>query len=372
MSNFNKMLKNFNANSISIESTTDQAGKSAADQRLDSMFNLDKDAKGESKNIALSDITPNPKNIRKGDSWKNEGDMKTLIESIESTGLQQNLVVRKKYENEAVSTNYVLLSGHRRYEALKILHERYPQDIAYSHPLCWVLYVEDNELLNRDTYEELAIISTNVEVRSLTNEEMLEAILIYEKAYDEIRQKALKLKKEVIDPVTGEPNRELTPKEQELLSRQGGRVRDFVAKSMNIGARKVSNLKLLNKKLIKPLLEAFKRDELQIRTGLTLANEGVQVQKAFMAQNTKPLSEVSKQDVECFAKAFKEGKKLSVGQIPEGNIKIAPKADLQKRVKKLYAGEIEISSDDYGKYIKYKENIEKELKKIEKLLNRYE
>lgn len=48
-----------------------------------------------------------------------DGDLMDLMHSIETYGLMEPLVVKEKDENG----NYEIISGHRRFEALKLLHE---------------------------------------------------------------------------------------------------------------------------------------------------------------------------------------------------------------------------------------------------------
>ena len=75
----------------------------------------------DNKDIMLSDIRLNPDNelFRKMDD---EEDIKILAEDIERSGLMHNLVVFPELEDK--KTVYVLLSGERRYRALKYLEEK--------------------------------------------------------------------------------------------------------------------------------------------------------------------------------------------------------------------------------------------------------
>ncbi len=77
---------------------------------------LDKTKKSKIYFLALYDLNANPMNQIYEDQDTKE-DLDELIDSIRQTGLQQPLTVSK------ADNSYVLLSGHRRIKALKILFE---------------------------------------------------------------------------------------------------------------------------------------------------------------------------------------------------------------------------------------------------------
>ena len=68
------------------------------------------------KNIRLAEITPNPLNEARSMEFK---DIENLMDSIKTVGLLHPLVVTYQGED-----TYYLLSGHRRYAALKSLYGR--------------------------------------------------------------------------------------------------------------------------------------------------------------------------------------------------------------------------------------------------------
>lgn len=75
----------------------------------------------ETKDIKLDDIETNPDNeiFRQADT---DEDIERLAEDIDRNGLMHNLVVYE--EQEDGETKYVLLSGERRYHAMKLLASR--------------------------------------------------------------------------------------------------------------------------------------------------------------------------------------------------------------------------------------------------------
>lgn len=74
----------------------------------------------ESRTIALNDIELNPDNelFRQEDQQE---DIEKLAENIKSNGLLHNLVVYQVKDGE--KNKYILLSGERRYKAIKYLYE---------------------------------------------------------------------------------------------------------------------------------------------------------------------------------------------------------------------------------------------------------
>lgn len=88
---------------------------------LNAMAGVKKNIEYASKDILLSDIETNPDNaiFRQADT---EEDIKTLAEDIDRNGLMHNLVVFPQVVDG--KTKYVLLSGERRYLAIKSLAEK--------------------------------------------------------------------------------------------------------------------------------------------------------------------------------------------------------------------------------------------------------
>lgn len=357
------------------ESRTEQPKESPTNSRL---FNLDVN-EDEIFKVDLKDISPNPKNIREGEQWKDDQDFKNLVESIELMGLQQNLVVRRRKPEDQCQTEYILISGHRRFEALKILHEKHPDDMRFAYAYCLIASYEKNAFLSPAIAEELAIVSTNVEVRGLTNAEQIAAVTVYEKAYEEIRKKIKKIKEEAQDPVTKKYIRELTPDEKELMNAIEGcaRSRDFAANALNISARKISNLRRINNKLINPYKKAFLNNLFSTEAAILLAGQDIEVQTLFKKHNVIPIENITKADIEDFLMALKQNNLPEAidhhsenEQHEEKSVNL--KNELQKSIKQIKPGEIILTSEQYRKYMRYIGNIEKEVEKITKLLRKAE
>lgn len=125
--------------------------------------------------LSIEEIIPNPKNFYK------MSDIDDLKESIEESGLISPLIVRLEKETE----KYVLLSGHRRFEALKRLwseeEESEKLENSYENVDCIVLDIE-NEL-----EEELLIINANMH-RKMSKEELDEELIKRKETYKNMKE----------------------------------------------------------------------------------------------------------------------------------------------------------------------------------------
>lgn len=120
-------------------------------------FNMldDKTVTYESKDIMLSDIRLNPDNeiFRQDDE---EEDIRVLAEDIERNGLLHNLVVLPQQEGK--NTVYMLISGERRYRALKYLEEKDATWNTVKHCNVITSDLSDNE-------KKALLYSANLQVR---------------------------------------------------------------------------------------------------------------------------------------------------------------------------------------------------------------
>ena len=111
----------------------------------------------ESRTIALNDIELNPDNelFRQED---HQEDIEKLAENIKSNGLLHNLVVYQVKDGE--KNKYILLSGERRYKAIKYLYEEQKSKKWEQIENCKVVSEEltDNE-------RRVILYSANLQVR---------------------------------------------------------------------------------------------------------------------------------------------------------------------------------------------------------------
>lgn len=159
---------------------------------------------------------PIDKLIPSGNNFYGIREIEELAELIKQTGLLHNLVVRK-----LDSGMYEILSGERRFRALKLLN--------YSKVPCQVI----GDLNDLDS--ELLLIIANSSARELTDSEKMKQINRLMEIYKEKKKK-------------GEP----VPK---------GKLRDTVGKDLGISGSQVAKYQALNNKLTKEV-----KDKLEDKT----------------------------------------------------------------------------------------------------------
>ena len=138
----------------SKEAIMDCNNNEAGELLLSKLVN-DKTIEYASRDIMLSDIRLNPDNevFRQDD---NDEDIRTLAEDIERNGLMHNLVVLPQQEGK--NTVYMLISGERRYRALKYLEEKDASWNTVKH--CNVI---TSDLTNNE--KKVLLYSANLQVR---------------------------------------------------------------------------------------------------------------------------------------------------------------------------------------------------------------
>lgn len=138
----------------SKEAIMDCNNNEAGELLLSKLVN-DKTIEYASRDIMLSDIRLNPDNevFRQDD---NDEDIKTLAEDIERNGLMHNLVVLPQQEGK--NTVYMLISGERRYRALKYLEEKDASWNTVKHCNVITSDLTDNE-------KKVLLYSANLQVR---------------------------------------------------------------------------------------------------------------------------------------------------------------------------------------------------------------
>lgn len=200
--------------------------------------------------IPLAKIIPSEKN-----KYGIRG-VEELAESIRESGLLHNLVVRKC----PGADTYELISGERRYRALKQL-----RDSGESQWECAPCKVETNE---NDTFAELQLLMANLQTRELTD---------YEKVYQAQRAKELLLE----------------------LKRQGhkfqGRTRENVACLLGVSNAQIGRMESIWNHLQPEAMQEFKDGELGISAAYELSRldkseqvAAIQKQRAKQRVTEKP------------------------------------------------------------------------------------
>lgn len=216
-------MKKFNINQIMND-------KSKAENNTEIAFKIE--------NIQIDKIKPSEMNKYTVD------DIEDLKSSIELIGLQQNLVVRPNQDE-----TYELISGHRRYKAIKELYDA--GDESFKKIPCKVIKSTD------DIQAELQLILANSTARVLTD---------YEKTYQTGRLKAI----------------------LEELKKSGykieGRKRDIVAGLLKVSASQVGIMESINKNLTPELKDKFKDKEINITKAYELSRKTEEEQKEVLEE----------------------------------------------------------------------------------------
>ena len=162
--------------------------------------------------------------------------MEEQINSIEKNGLLHPLVVWDQNDG-----NYIILSGHNRKKAFKILYDN-TKDEQYSKAFC---YIKKYDEITEDEAKEI-IIDTNWVQRELST---------IEKAQSIYRKYTATGRKEKVKDGEG----------------QGIRNYDIIAKQYNISGRHVLNYYKLNY-LIDDIQKMVSENRLSIKAGVKLSN----------------------------------------------------------------------------------------------------
>ena len=184
------------------------------------------------RDIAIDRIVPSKKNFFE------VTDIKDLAEDIRENGLSHNLLVRP-IEDE----RFEIISGERRYEALKIL--------GWTKAPCKV----EEGLTGNDIDTEIKLINTNAKTRQLTDLEKAKAVERLNILYSEKKSKGIKIK---------------------------GRIRDNIASDMGISGIKVERLNKLNR-LIPGLKESLKKNRISTSAVEQFSGMDVNSQKVILS-----------------------------------------------------------------------------------------
>jgi len=222
------------------------------------------------KYIPIEELVPNEKN--EGFSLD---DIEELQDSIKDIGLEQNLVVMKVEEDK-----YKILSGHRRFEALKELVADGVE--KFKTVPCTVKNLDKIDLPLTDEQKEIyAIATTNAEVRNNTDSDKLKLMKMLSEVYD-------------------------------VLKKNGhtglGRRREFIAEKLGVSPRTVQTYKNIDENLSDEYTEMFKKDQLTLGATNELSKLPKDNQKELL-EETKDVRELTEKEIKEYAKKVGEAKK---------------------------------------------------------------
>ena len=207
--------------------------------------------------IRCSDIQTNSENF-----FEVSG-IEELADSIDLVGLQQPLVVTKS------DTGYLLIAGHRRFEAVKSL--------GWDTVPCIVSKPINNEL------EMLALIQTNTQTRELSYVERMEAVKRTEQILLSLKDKGYKF---------------------------SGRFRDKIGEIVNESGAAIARMQAIEKNLADEGKEMLKSGELS-------PDAAYELQKLAPEKQGKIVEKSKKEKKSPTVKEIKKFKEINVNEVEE-------------------------------------------------------
>ena len=207
--------------------------------------------------IKCSDIQVNSENFFE------IANIEELADSIDLIGLQQPLVVTKS------DNGYLLIAGHRRFEAIKSL--------GWDTVPCIVSKPINNEL------EMLALIQTNTQTRELSYQERMEAVKRTEQALKSLKDKGYKF---------------------------SGRLRDKISEITSESKTEIARMQAIDKNLTDDGKEMLKSGELSPNAAYELQKMPTEKQQSFVEEYKKEKKSPTVNEI----KKFKEDEKTELSQ----------------------------------------------------------
>lgn len=186
-------------------------------------------------------------------------EIEELAESIREDGLMHNLVVRKIDEDR-----YEILSGERRYHALKKLN--------YKKVPCQVR----NNVNDLDA--ELILIQANSEQRELTPSEKMEGIKRLKEIYEQKRGNGEKLQ---------------------------GKTRDLIGKTLGMSGVQVGRYQKVDNKLTNEFRDMLDKNEITLTQAVDLSNLSEREQTEIY-ENIKGIPNESKEEIKILIDGIKQ------------------------------------------------------------------
>lgn len=209
----------------------------------DAGVNIDTEHRKQIEHISIDLIAPDP------DNFYELSGIEDLAENIALLGLQQPLLVRPMPGDES---QVVIISGHRRHAALKLLIEQDGRDDLRDVP-CIVERGEENPKL-----KQLKLIYANASTRVLTSAEQAKQAEQVEKLLYELKEEGMEFP---------------------------GRMRDHVAQACQMSTGKIARLKVIKSGLIPPFLKLWESGQLNDAVAYVLAGQyDVRQRLVFIAQ----------------------------------------------------------------------------------------
>lgn len=191
------------------------------------------------------------------DNFFSLSDIEILAEDIERQGLKHNLVVSEDKDQKGT---YWLKSGHRRFEAIRLL-------------------LKENRLTNKTvpclldgvkskSENMLDLIMLNATTRVMSDSEIIQQYEMLEKTFKELEADGKKFK---------------------------GRLRERIADALNISPSQVGKIENINRNAIDEIKDAVVKGDMSISTANEVSNLDIKEQKKLVED--KPVSEITHKEV---------------------------------------------------------------------------
>lgn len=221
--------------------------------------------------IPLADLESDPNNFYQ------LSHLDELADNIATCGLQQPLRVRPDPDRNG---KYIIVSGHRRRAAVAIL--------AKENMEKWM---EVPCIVERDSVspalQQLRLIYANANTRAMTSAEISQQA-------EQVEELLYQLKEEGYD--------------------FPGRMRDHVAKAVQVSTSKLARLKVIRENLAEVWQPAFQSDKLNESTAYELAKMPVEWQRIFWGANKKDFRHFYTEDVKMKSAAFQRISEMECDQ----------------------------------------------------------
>lgn len=247
--------------------------RKALENKEDNMarkFSLDKSIGMDMKAASADSFLDNMKMIDfseiklNKDNFYELSELELLADDIERQGLKHNLVVSK----DSRGAGYWLISGHRRYSAIKMLIEQHR--LTSTLIPCYI----DGERSQAEA--QLNIIMLNATQRKYSDAETMAEYETLKRTIEQLESEGKSVK---------------------------GRIRELIAKSLNVSPAQVGKIENIRNNAIDDVHEAVKKGEMSISTANEVAKLTPEKQKKVM--ESKPTSEITHKAVKEIQKSEK-------------------------------------------------------------------
>lgn len=332
----NKMASKFNFDKIK--------GSSAVGAGLLNEESLKMKKQKKTEYIPISKIFPNPRNEM------SMAGIEELANQIKLSGLEQPLVV---YQTE--DGNYRILTGHRRYTAIKTLIEQ--GDWNENQPVeCKVKDLDEMDVpLSTEDKEMLSLLVTN------QTREKTDADIAFE--IREWKQIILKLRASGVNVMVTGYDEEGNPIKENIT---GIRTQELVAKQLGMSNSQIAKFNKVENRGTDMLKAALKKGNINIANAANVAGMSEEDQESLIEKTLENKSDDEMITSDDIAKAKREMvHKTTVkkeDELPEGmiNDKVFKKDIklIQKAIKKSENG-IQLTDNQYSEYCRHIEGLKK-------------